>query len=381
MQLSQSQIKNGWKVVKLGDVATFNYGKSLPERDRIVGDFPVYASAGKVGTHNSFLTKAPAIVVGRKGNVGATYFVKENFYTIDTAYFIQESKNYNLKYLYYQLGILHLKELNTDSAVPGLNREVAYAQLINLPPLPTQEKIAVVLSAYDDLIENNDKRIKVLEAMAQKLYTEWFVNFKCPGYEKVKMVASGHPDFGMIPEGWEVKSFYEVVNDFDNKRKPISSLKRGEIQGAYPYYGAAKIIDNINDYIFDGKYLLVAEDGSVVTKENKPVLQFVNEKFWVSNHAHVVTGKLLSTELIYLRLSHYDIRGLITGAAQPKITKENLNRIQFLIPDIKISKDFDMQIINIFNQVFNLQKQNQSLKKSRDFLIPQLVGGRVEVRN
>jgi len=96
---------------------------------------------------------------------------------------------------------------------------------VEVPNLPTQTLIASVLSTYDDLIENNEKRIKTLEEMASRLYTEWFVKFQFPGHEKVKMVDSG-TEFGLIPEGWAIKKFYDVVNNLDSKRKPISSMKR-----------------------------------------------------------------------------------------------------------------------------------------------------------
>ncbi len=393
MQLTQSQIKNGWKVVKLGEIATFNYGKSLPERNRIAGDFPVYASAGKVGTHSSFLTKAPAIVVGRKGNVGATYFVKENFYTIDTAYFIEENKNYNLKYLYYQLGILHLKELNTDSAVPGLNREVVYAQLINLPPLATQEKIAGVLGAYDDLIENNDKRIKVLEAMAQKLYTEWFVNFKFPGYQKVKMVDSGHPDFGMIPEGWEVKSISEIGKVITGKTP--STANRNFFDGNILFIKTPDIHGNI--FIINSDQTL--SDLGVDSQKTKTLpektvfvscigtLGSVAITSKPSQTNQQINAVILNNPQDYIFLYFFltsSKKQLINlgsnGATMGNVNKDKFEKIELLVPSRKCLADYNQSVIPYFDKILNLQKQNQNLKKSRDFLIPQLVGGRVEIK-
>jgi Restriction endonuclease S subunits len=153
-----------------------------------------------------------------------------------------------------------------------------------------------------------------LEEMARSIYREWFVKFRFPGHEQAQMVDS---ELGLIPEGWEVKKFGEVSLNFDNKRKPLSSLQRAKISGKYPYYGAAKIFDYINNYIFEGRYLLVAEDGSVITKDRRPVLQLVDEKFWVNNHTHVIQGKEpISTNYLYLFMSDLDISGYITGAAQ-----------------------------------------------------------------
>ena len=222
-----------------------------------------------------------------------------------------------------------LKARATGTTVLGIKNPELRKIKIYLPPLSVQQKIASILSAFDDLIENNTKRIKTLENTAQLIYKEWFVDFKFPGHEKVKMVpvkteTIHELSLREIPEGWEVKELGERV--------PVSKMKRDEMKGMFPYYGAAKVIDWVNDYLFEGKYLLIAEDGSVITPDKKPVLQFVNEKFWVSNHAHILQGKLFSTEYLYLFLSNLNISGFVTGSAQPKINQANLNRIKIIVP-------------------------------------------------
>ena len=196
----------------------------------------------------------------------------------------------------------------TGTTVAGIKQSELRQVEIPLPPLPTQRKIAAVLSAYDDLIENNTRRIEILEEMARAIYREWFVEFRFPGHDGVKMVES---ELGLIPQGWEVKSFGEVSLNFDRQRKPLSGMVRSTMQGEYPYYGAAKVLDHINGYLFNGRYLLIAEDGSVITEDGKPVLQLVNGKFWVNNHAHVIQGKdPISTNFLYLFMSNVAISGL-----------------------------------------------------------------------
>jgi len=250
---------------------------------------------------------------------------------------------------------------------------------IKLPPLPIQRKIAAILSAYDRLIENNTRRIEILEEMARSIYREWFVKFRFPGHEQAQMVDS---ELGLIPEGWEVKKFGEVSLNFDNKRKPLSSLQRAKISGKYPYYGAAKIFDYINNYIFEGRYLLVAEDGSVITKDRRPVLQLVDEKFWVNNHTHVIQGKEpISTNYLYLFMSDLDISGYITGAAQPKINQTNLNRIPIIVPRQIVLKQFNAIIDSLLIQVKNLKLKNDNLRKTRDLLLPRLISGEIDVEN
>ena len=172
------------------------------------------------------------------------------------------------KYLFYQTCSedfqAKLKNFASGSAQPQIPiidlKEVEVA----VADLPTQRKIASILSTYDDLIENNTRRIKILEDMAATIYRQWFVEFRFPGHENVPMVES---ELGSIPHGWKVKSFGEVSHNFDRQRKPLSGMARSTLQGEYPYYGAAKILDHINDYLFDGRHLLIAEDGSVITED------------------------------------------------------------------------------------------------------------------
>jgi len=301
-----------------------------------------------------------------------------------TEYFVFRGKKEisDTAYIYY-LSLTDIIKKTAEKSMSGASgRQRADIESIksielDFPDLPTQHKIASILSAYDDLIENNARRIKILEEMAQTIYKEWFVNFRFPDYEKVKFVDSS---LGKIPEGWEVKNLNEVCENFDSKRKPISSLKRKEMQGDFPYYGAAKVIDYVNDFIFDGKYLLLAEDGSVITKDAKPVLQFVSEKFWANNHTHILQGlKNVSTEFLYLFLSEYDISGHITGVAQPKINQENLNRIKVLVSSEALMQKFNEIVIKNFNLIRTFNRENQNLRKTRDLLLPKLMSGDVEV--
>ena len=160
----------GWEEVRLGDVLTLNYGKSLLKKNRSESGFPVYGSAGIIGFHEGPLISDGGIIIGRKGSVGAVYRSKESFYPIDTSYYIaKEDTKCNLDYLFYILSFLHLERLNFDSAVPGLNREVAYNQKIFLPPLSEQKKIAEVLTSVDEEIEAYRKEKEKAEELKKGL--------------------------------------------------------------------------------------------------------------------------------------------------------------------------------------------------------------------
>jgi type I restriction enzyme, S subunit len=281
------------------------------------------------------------------------------------------------EYLYYLFNSnsvrAHIKGSATGTTVRHTAPERIYKVVVDLPPLTVQRKIASILSAYDELIGNNTRRIEILEDMALAFYREWFVNVRFPGHEKTKLVDSA---FGRIPATWMIKSFGDISENFDSKRKPLSSMERANMKGEYPYYGAARVFDYINDYIFDGKYLLVAEDGSVITTTRKPVLQFVNGKFWANNHTHIIQGRPpVSTEFLYLFMRELDIAGYVTGAAQPKITQANLNRIPIAIADEATLNSFDNHVTPIISLIDKLSKHSQHLRRTRDLLLPKLISG------
>lgn len=142
----------------------------------------------------------------------------------------------------------------------------------------------------------------------------------------------------------------EVIELFDYKRKPLSKMQRLKMKGNIPYYGAAGIIDYVNESIFEGEYILLAEDGTVKTDKNNPVLNLTlrNEKFWVSNHAHIFKPKNIEIKYLYYALSNINISQYITGAVQPKINQENLLNI-----DLKIHDHYDERcsIVNTISSV------------------------------
>ena len=170
---------NGWREVTLGDFAPFTYGKGLRTDDRIPsGDVPVIGSNGIIGFHDTPLTNGPTIVIGRKGTVGAVHYSPIPCWPIDTTFFITGDDPDLLKFRYYALKDLPLQEMNSDSAVPGLNRDNAHACLVRVPGDAEQRAIAHVLGTLDDKIELNRRMNETLEAMARALFKSWFVDFE-----------------------------------------------------------------------------------------------------------------------------------------------------------------------------------------------------------
>ena len=169
-------------------------------------------------------------------------------------------------------------------------------------------------------------------------------------------------EIGMIPEEWEVKFIPEIAENFDNLRKPLSSTERKKMQGKYPYYGAASIIDYVNDFIYDGGFLLIAEDGTVTSNGSKPMVQIAHGRFWVSNHSHVIRCKKREDTLyLFYQLKNTNIIPFITGAVQPKLSQRNLNQIPVLWPR---NEDERRKIAKILSDLDAKVELNQQMNKT-----------------
>lgn len=261
-------------------------------------------------------------------------------------------------------------------AVGGVRGSLEWEDFLNMElPIPNIEKQQEIVKEYNivvNRIQLNETLNQKLEETAQALYKHWFVDFEFPNAEgKLYKSSGGEMVFNEeldleIPVGWEVEKLDKVCQILNKKRKPISGIDREAIQGIYPYYGAMGVVDHINDYIFDGTFLLVSEDGVYVTDKNgNPSLQYVWGKFWVNNHAHILQGNdIISTEYLMLALKNTNVSHLVTGAAQPKINLGNLSSIVLSIPsDI---------VLNKFNAVAHKLYLNYKLKNEDNKLLTEL---------
>ena len=207
-----------------------------------------------------------------------------------------------------------------------------------------------------------------LEQQAQALFKAWFVDFE--------------PFGGIMPDDWRIGTASEIIELHDSKRVPLSGAERDKMDKIYPYYGATSRMDYVDNYLFDGIYLLLGEDGTVVDSNGFPILQYVDGKFWVNNHAHIITGKNgFSVELLYLLFSLTKVQSIVTGAVQPKISQGNLKKISVIIPSESMLKAFDKTIQPIFAQIRNLRAENKLLETTRDTLLPKLMSGELDVSN
>jgi type I restriction enzyme S subunit len=148
----------------------------------------------------------------------------------------------------------------------------------------------------------------------------------------------------------------------------------------YPYYGAASLMDYVDGYLFDGIYLLLGEDGTVVDELGFPILQYVWGKFWVNNHAHILTGKNgFSTETLYVLLKQTSVKSIVTGAVQPKISQANLKNISVTIPPIHQLSKYNEVIEPLFKTIRKNNDESSRLATLRDTLLPKLMNGEIKI--
>lgn len=230
-----------------------------------------------------------------------------------------------------------------------------------VPSIEEQRKIVQAYKTITDRIELKKQINDNLLATTQAIYKSWFVDFE--------------PFDGVCPQNWRNGCVDDIAEFYDSMRKPLSSLERADMERIYPYYGAVSIVDYVDDFIFDGEYLLVSEDGIYVVDENgHPLLQHITGKFWANNHAHILKGKSgFNEDSLYLFLANTNMAPIVTGAAQPKINQANLKSFPITIPTSEVIEKFNALIQPFFDQRLSNETEVKKLETLKDLLLSRLV--------
>lgn len=261
-----------------------------------------------------------------------------------------------------------LKSNAGGAATPIINKTTFSEIKIKVPGLPVQRRIAGILSAYDDLIENSQRRIKILEEMARALYREWFVNFRYPGHESVPLVPS---PLGQIPQGWEGRRLFDLTKVGYGKNLPTKKLSA---DGAYPVYGAAKIIGRYTEYTRENRTIICGCRGSVGE------MQITQRQCYVTNNSFTF-DPLNQYDFFWLfhTLKERGLRDVVGGAAQPQITLEGISSVELVTPPSLLRNQFQEVVTAIFEQIWVLDDQVENLRQTRDLLLPRLLSGQIDV--
>lgn len=267
------------------------------------------------------------------------------------------------EFLYYTLKTPAIKKdvrdnYGSGSAIPRVVLKDFKRMPFSYPDIDEQRKITAVCSVID-------AKIQVNNAINKNLYEQMLSIF----------------NNARRTSAWNKHKLGDVLIFFDNLRKPLSSIQREKMAHIYPYYGAASIVDYVEDYLFDGTYILISEDGAnVIDSFGHPLTQYTYGKFWVNNHAHIVKGSNgYSEALVYAMLGTLNMQSIVTGAAQPKINQANLRNFEAVLPESEEAQVLSKLLNPMLQQMLHHDQENEKLSELRDILLPQLMSGALDV--
>ncbi len=393
-----------WARTNLGEFAPFSYGKSLPKEQRIPGAVPVYGSNGVVGSHNAAFVDGPSVIIGRKGSVGEVHLSEIPSWPIDTAFFAQGSDKADLNFLYYLLKTLPITS-NSDSAVPGLNRDFAHSLEFQVPPLATQNAIGLALRVLDKRIKANIALSKTLEDIAQTILKSWFVDYepvkaKMAGKNPLGMdhnISSLFPDsmedseLGPIPLGWEVRSVSEFGRVVTGKTPSTSNPQ---------YWGDEIPFVTIPD--LHGQLIATStrraltqlgadsQQSQSIPRGSTMVSCIATPGLVSYASTHCQTNQQINSVIPSNEYSpawlYWHMRSLIPklirdsgiGTVFANLNKNDFSNIKSITPPKPLRDAYSELATPILDMMENLSRQSQSLAEVRDALLPRLISGELK---
>lgn len=365
------------KRYELKDLLIIKNGKDHKSLD--IGPYPVLGSGGVMRYVNKFLYNKTSILLPRKGTLSNIQYIKEPFWTVDTLFYTIINDELAVPYyLYLYIKSLDLSGFDSGASIPSMTQKAYNKIKINLPEKNVQFKIASIFSAYDDLIENNNKRIKILEQMAENIYKEWFVRFRFPGYETAEFIEKN-------PSGWKVSrkgknmvpdvfryGFLQEIGLFI-KGKNITSLEMKE--GTIPVISAGIEPSGYHEVPnVKGISLTISASGA-----NSGYLKYNLNDIWAADCSYYQNDDNIWFVYNTLKFLQPVIMNMQCGAAQPHVYPKDINKLSILIPTKELISQFNKKANYIYKEVALIIKQNQNLIKQRDLLLPRLMSGKLEV--
>lgn len=390
---------NNWKTYKLSDALEIKYGKDHKKVQD--GTIPIYGTGGIMRYGNQALYDKETILIPRKGSLNNIFFLNEPFWSVDTIFWSKINEEVAFpKYLFYNLKVLDFASMDVGSAIPSLTTELLKKIEIELPSLEEQQSIASILSAIDDKIENNLAINKTLEEMAMALYKHWFVDFG-----PFKDGAFVESELGLIPEGWEVKKFNDLIEKvIDNRGKtpPLSNEKTDFLlletyqlsrKNLFPEVLKDSKAKYVSEDIYNTKKwfrkghpkfmdILFATVGNGIPNWS---LMYENDGVCIAQNIVALRPKK-EISSIFLRYSFESTKfldqfdGYVITTAQPSIKLSDLNRINMLIPSNKVLDKWTELVSEYVENVYNNYRENQTLTQLRDTLLPKLISGAVRLK-
>ena len=363
-----------WKDCLLGDVVNLKRGYDLPQSARVAGSFPVVSSSGVTDFHAEAKVKAPGVVTGRYGTLGQVFYIKSDYWPLNTSLYVQDFKGNDPRFIAYFLGSLSFGSQNAAGAVPGVNRNHLHAMKVRIPIPPVQQRIAGILSAYDELIENSQLRIKMLESIARTIYSE-VLRAEGESAELLPIVESPY---------WRV--ILENVSNYTQTKR---------------YYATADI-DGL-EVIGPGIDYLFSEKPSRAQKQpicNSVWFARMKETYKIAWYGPFdderVSGEMLSSgfagfeardaelwPLLFLAISsrefHVQKDLYCSGATQMALTNDGLGRIVLPLPGEQSARQLGRSVGPMLSSIADIQRKNENLRRTRDLLLPRLLSGQIHM--
>lgn len=389
-ELKQKEIRRmpkHWEVVRLGGKISLEYGKGLIGLERKNGEYSVFGSNGIVGYHNDFLIKGPGIVVGRKGTIGAINWSEDNFWPIDTTYFVKVIGNdVDLRWLYYKLTSLSLSKLNMATGTPGLNRDLVYAQVTPFPPLPEQKKIAEILSTVDEAIEKVDEAIEKTQKLKKGLMQELLT--KGIGHKEFR-----DTEIGRIPKEWEVVRLNDISLDLIGGGTPLTSnpdywngdiawmtsahIDGREIKNGQRYITKEGLKNSATNLILKNNVLVATRVGIGKVAVNKIDIAISQDLTGV-----VINQKLAIPDFIYWNLVNNAkrLKALAQGSTIKGVLREDLGKMQLPLPSLPEQQQIAEMLGVVDERLKLLRKRKERLERTKKGLMNDLLTGKVRVK-
>ena len=380
------RVSTAWRTGALGDLVSFKTGKLDSNAAVPDGDYPFFTCSQETLRTNTFSFDTECVLLaGNNANgIFPLKYFQGKFDAYQRTYIIRprSADELSTQFLYYalRLKLSEFRSFSTGAATKFLTLTILNATVIQVPALPIQQRIAGILSAYDELIENSQRRIKILEAIARGLYREWFVHFRFPGHENHPRVASA---LGEIPEGWEVTPFSALasyVNGYAFKPAQlgtegkaiikIKELKAGVVADT-PRNLGADIPEKYNirdgDVLFSWSadldaYLWMGGDG------------LLNQHLF---NVFPANGVSLAFCFHSLKEAMPRFRALSLGATMHHIKRSALDQVFTIVPPEVTTKRFDVLVEPIHKQLITLTRHSTNLRRTRDLLLPRLLSGQI----
>jgi len=375
---------SGTATIPLSDFITLQRGFDLPTAQRKEGTYPVVASTGIAGYHNEHKVEGPGVVIGRSGSIGGGQYIDGDFWPLNTTLWVKDFKGNSPRFTYYLLKSIDFSRYNAGAGVPTLNRNHIASLRIRSYERPQQERIASILSAYDELIENNRRRIQLLEQAARLLYKEWFVHLCFPGHEHVKIVDG-------VPEGWERKAISDVSDTFGGG---TPSTKVPEYWGGDITWVVPTDVTKNDCLVLLGSERKITEKGlressaRMVPPETILMTSRASVGFFALMDLEVCTNqgfinivphdRSLKMYMLFNLMSRVaEIRSNAKGTTYPEISKGRFRKMDIVVPPKPLRVEFGNAASDILHQVRALKRATKMLTRARDLLLPRLMSGEV----